>query len=293
MNDLYYSLETNTRLDIFLANNYKDYSRAYLATLINNNDIKVNDHAVKVSYKLKSGDKISFNNDFLNQKTIADINLPIIYQDQYCIIIDKPSGILTHSKGQLNLEPTVASFISNKIDTSLVGNRAGIVHRLDRGTSGIILSAKSAYAVKYFQNQFAKRLIEKRYLAIVAGRPKQDEAIIYMPIIRDPKYPARFTVNNHGKPAETKFKLLATNDKYSLLLLSPKTGRTHQLRVHLQAINLPIVGDNFYNGEPADRLMLHAYSLSVNIPDKGKCKFTAPLDKSFNQYLDLDNISYD
>jgi len=292
MEPIYYQLDGNLRLDIYLAQTNQYFSRAYIANQIATGQIKVNDERVKASYKLKKGDKI-YSNLSLSKSTVdQNIDLPIIYQDEYCLIVNKPSGMLTHAKGNYSEETSIASFIKPYLDRTLASNRAGIVHRLDRGTSGVILTAKSDYAIKYFQNQFAKRLVHKKYLAIVKGIPDQTEALINMPLSRDPKTPSRFTVNTKGKPAETTFKLVNTHNNYSLLLLTPKTGRTHQLRVHLKTIGLPIVGDTFYGGEPAARLMLHAYSLSLIIPDKGRMEFTAPLDPKFNDYVKTEDTSY-
>jgi len=197
------------------------------------------------------------------------------------VVIDKPSGILTHAKGALNTEATVASFIKNKIsDEQLGGNRAGIVHRLDRQTSGLIITAKNKAALNWLQKQFSNRKVKKTYLAIVEGRPKPEAAIIDAPIARNPKKPQTFIVSSSGKSAQSQYKVLKTfrikNNSYSLLELKPKTGRTHQLRVHLAYIGHPVVGDPVY-GQPRKRLLLHATKLELSLPNGTAKSFISPM----------------
>lgn len=285
MADVTYDKETTVRLDSYLSSIFPDLSRSYLTKQIYSGLISVNDVLAKPSQKLKSGDKVSYPEQAVKFPKPKSISLPIIYEDDFCIVIDKPNGVITHAKGVLNDEGSVASFIQDKLQADLTGNRAGIVHRLDRGTSGVIVAGKSAFAVKYLQRQFAKRQTKKTYLAIVSGRMSRKEALINMPIERNPKKPSTFRVGPNGKTSETAYEVIAENEKYSLLKLQPKTGRTHQLRVHLKAIGHPIVGDELYDGEPAERLMLHAQELEFIIPDVGRSKFNSPLPKVFQRYV--------
>ncbi len=288
MTDFIYQETIPKRIDIYAQELNPNLSRSYLNKQINLGLIRVNGKISKPSLKLREMDKITIADTLLKLPVLGKIELPIIYEDDFCIVINKPSGIITHAKGTIDNEVSVASFIRDRIDPKLAGNRAGIVHRLDRGTSGVIICAKNEYAQKYLQRQFAKRMVEKQYIALVTGKMEQQQANILFPIERNPKKPSRFRVGVNGKTAQTYYDVIKSNESYSLLLLTPKTGRTHQLRVHLKAINHPIVGDDFYDGEPYKRLMLHASFLSVILPDIGRIEFNAPLDEEFNSLLPID-----
>ena len=281
----YSATDNNQRLDLYLSEHYRELSRSYLANQINQQHIKVNSNPVKPSYILKYSDQIEINDQVVINNDPPEIEMPIIYEDNFCLVIDKPSGIITHAKGSFVNEASVATFISNKIDTELEGNRAGIVHRLDRGTSGVMITAKTLHAQQYLQRQFAKHQAIKTYYAVVSGKMSLERANINYPIERNPKQPSRFRVGVKGKSAVTNYQVVNSNIKYSLLELRPTTGRTHQLRVHLAAIKHPIVGDTFYKGELASRLMLHASSLSVILPNQGRVTFTSTLPIEFNDYF--------
>ncbi len=220
------------------------------------------------------------------QKPAEEIDLPIIYEDESVIVIDKPAGIISHARGRYWDEPSVASFIRQKISFNGQNERAGIVHRLDRATSGVMICAKNSQALKYLQKQFGNRTVSKTYLAIVNGKMKPQEAIIDLPISRNPKKPQTMMVEDGGKAAITEYATLETSSKYSLIELRPKTGRTHQLRVHLNYIGKPIIGDLVYSGEPAERLFLHASSLQIILPSTGEVAiFQSPLPSVFTEKL--------
>jgi 23S rRNA pseudouridine1911/1915/1917 synthase len=165
------------------------------------------------------------------------------------------------------------------------GNRAGIVHRLDRATSGVMILAKNPDTLSMLQKQFSQRKTKKAYEAIIVGSLPNPEANIDMPIERNPKKPQTFRVGVNGKTAQTYYKTVKTNDKYSLLELKPVTGRTHQLRVHLKQLDHPIVGDTLYGGKVADRLYLHAKSLEITVPGSQRKVFDAEVPKEFDQLL--------
>ena len=165
------------RLDVFVAQKYPEYSRAALAKLFKNKGLTVNGKTVKHGYKLHTGDSVQIDPSPLNQK-VEISKLPILYEDNEVIVMNKPSGMLTHSKGSFNSEPTVASFLATKLmDTDLHGNRAGIVHRLDRATSGVIIGAKDRETQKWLQKQFSKRNVKKIYHAVVEGRLGDDPLV--------------------------------------------------------------------------------------------------------------------
>jgi 23S rRNA pseudouridine1911/1915/1917 synthase len=167
-------------------------------------------------------------------------------------------------------------------DKNSLNNRAGIVHRLDRATSGVMICAKTPKALSWLQKQFAERKTKKTYAAVVTGHLNPPEAIIDMPIGRNPRAPATFRVDAQGKSAVTHYKTVSQGDKYSLVELKPTTGRTHQLRVHLGHLGHPIVGDQMYGGEPAERLFLHAEELEITIQKDSERKvFTAPMPPEF------------
>jgi 23S rRNA pseudouridine1911/1915/1917 synthase len=273
-----------TRVDVILARMHPEYSRAALAKLFDKGDVTYKDKV------LKSGDKLMADVDLdadLSSLTpsLNDIDIPVLYEDDDCIVLNKPAGVLTHLHGIFSPEATVASFLRHKMK-DLEGVRAGIVHRLDRATSGVIICAKHAKAMHMLQKQFADREVQKTYIAIVEGHPKEPEAIIDMPIERNPKAPATFRIGSNGKQATTRYKVLKQTDKYSLVELLPKTGRTHQLRVHMAYIGNPIIGDPLYgHGSHGDRLYLHAKQLEITIPEGEHKTFSAPVPSEFEELM--------
>ena len=273
------------RLDQYVANHLTTVSRAFAAKLIGLGKVTINGMVVaKLSHKVNNQDKVAIDYDPTKPMVYESIELPVIYEDSDCVVINKPTGILSHSKGAFNPEATVASWLSNRLN-GLSGERAGIVHRLDRGTSGVMICAKNEAASKWLQKQFSSRKVKKTYIAIVSGQLKDKQAIIDMPIERNPKKPQTFRVGVNGKPASTSYRVLSSNSKYSLVELNPATGRTHQLRVHLSSLGHSIIGDNLYNGAPADRLYLHALSLELTLPSRARQTFKAELPKQFNNLI--------
>lgn len=280
------SFEVGERLDKAVAAAYPQYSRSSIEKLISNGDITVNNEPKPTRYKLKLNDVVRLDFSYLEQP-IQKLTIPVIYEGDGVIVLNKPTGVLTHSKGEFNKEGTVATFIQPKLEGSeewKATNRAGIVHRLDRATSGVIICAKNKEAEDYLKGQFSKRNVKKTYYALIHGQLPVAEGTIDMPIERNPKKPATFRTGSNGKPAQTNFKTIRSKNNYTLVELQPKTGRTHQLRVHLAHFRLPIVGDTFYNGEPADRLMLHAETLELTLPGGNRRTFSAPIP---NEFMDL------
>lgn len=261
-------------------------SRAYASTLIEEGHVYVNGKAVtKPGYKMRTGDEVTVDYDMGELEQIPDIELPVIYEDDDCVVINKPTGVLSHSKGVFNPEATVESWLRNRLHAGMSGNRAGIVHRLDRATSGVMICAKTPEALAWLQKQFSQRRTKKTYYAVVSGHMPHDRALIDMPLERNPKKPQTFHVSATGKSALTEYWVRAVNDHYSLLELRPQTGRTHQLRVHLHEIGHPIVGDPLYGGKPADRLYLHAEQLEITLSSRERKVFTAPLPVEFQDIV--------
>lgn len=271
------------RLDHFLSSKIPQVSRSFLQHLIDEGKVTVDGKNEKAGYKLKSSDSIEVNFDFSNLKP-AKIDLPVLYEDDECIVINKPNGVLTHSKGAFNPEGTVASFIQPKLK-GLDGDRGGVVHRLDRATSGVLIAAKTPEALGWLQKQFSQRKVKKTYYAVIEGEPELKKAIIEVPIERNPKDPKTFRPGNAGKPAVTEYEVVKSGNGYSLLKLQPTTGRTHQLRVHLKYLGHPIVGDPIYEGKDHQRLLLHAEKLELTLPNHERKVFEAKLPAEFRAIL--------
>lgn len=280
------------RLDQKVVELIPQLSRAFSGKLIDQGKVTVNGTVrLKAGHKIREGDTVVVDYNLEEMDTIPAIDLEVLYEDDDCVVINKPVGLLTHSKGAFNPEATVATWLrSHCARLDLVQNdeqssRAGIVHRLDRATSGVMICAKTPEALQWLQKQFAQRKTKKTYLAVINGVIEPQEAIIDMPIERNPKAPATFRVGTNGKPSKTTYKTVKqaqVSTTFSLLELKPETGRTHQLRVHLAQLKHPIVGDVLYGGEPADRLYLHATSLEITIPKKHERKvFTVPMPAAF------------
>ncbi len=274
------------RLDQYVVRQRPDLSRTFATRLIQDGNVLVNgEPQLKAGYKLRPSDKITINFDEIKTVVFPEINLPVIYEDKNCVVINKPAGLLTHSKGTFNPEATVSTWLRSRMKAPK-GERAGIVHRLDRATSGVMICAKTPEALGWLQKQFSERKAKKTYIAVVTGTPKAPRAIIDMPIERNPKKPQTFRVGSNGKSAITEYKMLKSGDKMSLLELRPTTGRTHQLRVHLQHLGHPILGDDLYGGQPAQRLFLHAKELEITLPNRRRQVFKVPPPDEFKRLFD-------
>lgn len=279
---LFGTLSDKKRLDVVLAEKYPESSRSTWQKHIKAGHISVNG-SVQASPKfdVSSSDKIELNvpdaTDFSGEE------LPVIHMDDNVVVIDKPIGILAHSKGELNDEFTVASFFARYSTADSDTNRPGIVHRLDRDTSGVMIGARTPESALLLKKQFSQRTVKKTYIALVSGQPAHNKATIDIPIARNPSAPSTFKPDVKGKSAITHYEMLATDGVHSLLLLKPVTGRTHQLRVHLKYLGTPIVGDRVYGSEKADRLYLHAKSLEITIPVSDRRVFEASVPPEFTK----------
>jgi 23S rRNA pseudouridine1911/1915/1917 synthase len=271
------------RIDSELARLYPDKSRATWQKYIKSGYVSLNGKVIlSTRQEVTDADTITF--DIPDAPDYNSHELPIIYKDDNVIVINKPTGVLSHSKGVLNEEFTAADFFKRYTTFNADTNRPGIVHRLDRDTSGVMIGARNPETATLLSKQFADRKTKKTYLAIVVGHPKLDKANVDLPIGRNPSAPSTFRVDPNGKSAITKYEVLASNDKYSLVKLMPQTGRTHQLRVHMKYLNTPILGDRVY-GKTDERLYLHAYSLEITIPSGNRQIFYAPMPEEFKKYF--------
>lgn len=275
---------TKKRLDTLLAERYPDISRSTWQKHIKAGHVSVNGvEQTSPKQDVSEADTVQIN--IPDATDFSDHELPILYIDDNVIVINKPAGILTHAKGALNDEFTVAEFFRRYTTFGLDTNRPGIVHRLDRDTSGVMIGARNQVAATLLQKQFADRKTKKTYIAVLDGHLKQSEAKIDLPIGRHPNAPSTFRVDAKGKPAITRYQVLAVNDTLSLVELRPETGRTHQLRVHMQYLAAPILGDRVY-GKPADRLYLHAAKLEITIPISERKVFEAPVPPELTEFFD-------
>lgn len=281
------------RLDVYAAEYWPEHSRSTWQKYIEKGLVKVNGKIIySTKYLLDEDDVVTI--DALPKPQSETQILPVLYEDDNVIVIDKPVGVLTHAKGAVADEFTVADFIKSRTHSNdeafMNSNRRGIVHRLDRATSGILIAAKNPETQTLLQKQFANRKAHKTYQAIVEKAPKLPVAKIDLPIGRNPKKPSSFRIDAKGKPAITNYettKILKSGA--ALLELKPVTGRTHQLRVHLAHIGSPILGDSLYgSGKVGQRMFLHAKSLEITIPGKDgnrRVIFEAPLPNDFKTKL--------
>jgi 23S rRNA pseudouridine1911/1915/1917 synthase len=284
---LFVVISDKKRLDGELATRYPETSRSTWQKYIKAGYVSVNGVvATSSKQSVVDIDLIAINKP--DATDFSKHELPIVYIDDNVIVINKPIGVLSHSKGAMNDEFTVADFFGRYSTYNSGTNRPGIVHRLDRDTSGIMIGARNLETATLLQKQFADRKTKKTYVAILNGIPKLDIANIDLPINRNPTKPSTFRVDSNGKSAITRYEVIDKDDKYALVKLQPRTGRTHQLRVHMGYINTPILGDRVYD-KPADRLYLHAYSLEITIPNGVRQTFIAPVPLEFNKYFS--NIS--
>ncbi len=271
------------RADVVATEALPSLSRAYVHKLFESGKITINQQTEKAGYKLRTGDAVSIDFDVAELEAIPDIDMPIIYEDENVLVVDKPDGVISHARGKFWNEASVASFVRQK--TNQEGERAGIVHRLDRVTSGVMICAKNAETLSFLQKQFSQRNVKKIYKAIVSGHLRPEEAIIDMPMERNPNKPQTFHAAETGKPARTKYIVEQSLNGYDVVRLEPETGRTHQLRVHLREVGHPIVGDHLYNGAEGKRLFLHAVSLEITLPSGKRQTFTSPLPNAFDTFV--------
>lgn len=243
--------DENMRLDSYLSELFDNFSRSHFQDLIKKGEILVNGEVKKPSYKTKLGDKIEVELKEKNPEEILpqNIKLEIVWEDENMLVVNKPSGMLTHPT-ELERENTLVNALLYKYGDSLSDLngffRRGIVHRLDRNTSGLLMVAKNNKTHEVLAEQIKQRLIGKKYLSIVKGVLAEDEGLIDQPIGRNPNQPHKMAVVERGKPSLTGFKVIKRYKECTYLELDLKTGRTHQIRVHLSFLNHPIINDTLY-----------------------------------------------
>ncbi|NLY85197.1 MAG: RluA family pseudouridine synthase [Tissierellia bacterium] len=295
--EIYVDEDDGERLDSYLAKELNEVSRTFVQKLIKEGLVQVNEKAVKPSYIVETGDYIRV--EFPKPKELEimpeDIPLDIVFQDEDIVIINKPQDMVVHPAPG-NYSGTLVNGLLFHIDTLSSINgiiRPGIVHRLDKDTSGLLVVAKNDFAHRFLSEELKQRRMKRNYIALVHGVLKKDEGTIDAPIGRHPKDRKKMAVTNkNSKEAITHYKVLDRYDNYSLLELSLETGRTHQIRVHMAYINCPILGDPVYsrgkNEFGLDKQMLHAYRLGFIHPStKEYVEFKSDLPPYFKKLIDV------
>jgi 23S rRNA pseudouridine1911/1915/1917 synthase len=293
-----------TRLDIYLASQFEGWSRARLQRLIENEDVLVNGKVSKPSYKLREHDEIEVEliaprADFF---TPENIPLEIVYEDDVLLVVNKPAGLVVHPAAGTPSGTLANALAYHFQQLPGAGVRPGIVHRLDRDTSGLLVVAKTEVALENLSDQFRDRTVFKSYVALVHGRMAADKGKVDQPLARDPSNRTRMAVVRGGRNALTLYRVRRAFERFTLLDVELKTGRTHQIRVHLAWLKHPVVGDETYGGgrdntiqDPQlrarvrnlKRQFLHAEKLGFTHPVKQEfMKFESPLPADLSDFLE-------
>jgi 23S rRNA pseudouridine1911/1915/1917 synthase len=292
-----------TRLDKFLADRLSGLSRSAVQRLIDGGEITVNGEPVKASYKVRCGDLVLalLPEEEPTELVAEPVPLSIVYEDELLLVVDKPAGMVVHPAPGHPTGTLVNALLSHSPElASSQDERMGIVHRLDRDTSGLILVAKRAKVRRALQRQFKERQVHKVYLALVDGHLQPAWGRIEAPLGRDPKHRQRMAVLPGGREAQTEYHVLRlfshtagpVAGDYALVEVEPKTGRTHQIRVHFASIGHPVVGDSVYGRRrlrlPVSRQFLHARRLGFKHPASGhRLDLEAPLAADLASVLEM------
>jgi len=290
----------NLRLDRYVSENIRLLSRSQIKA--RKLKAKINGKDVKLSRSVKNNDLLELFWDDAPPENIIpqEIPLEIVYEDERCVVINKVQGMVVHP-GAGNKQGTMANALCfrrlNKKSGNLSGLRPGIVHRLDKETSGLIIAAYDEEAHAFLAQQFKSRRAGKTYIAVICGTPEKKTGRIETFIARDQKDRKRFTVSSFGKRAVTFYKIIKEWKNYSLIMLRPKTGRTHQLRVHMRYLNFPILGDSVYGyGDrnfPGVSLMLHSKNLEITLPGETQPRvFSSSVPERFKTVIEKLNKSF-
>ena len=295
----------DSRLDSYLASQIQTWSRARLQRLIENEDVVVNGRSAKASYRLRKGDEVEVELVASPAEIFEPQNIPldIVHEDDALIVINKPAGLVVHPAAGIHsgtLANALAFHLQN-LPASAGLIRPGIVHRLDRDTSGLLVVAKTEEALENLSEQFRDRTVFKSYIALVHGRVDNASGRIDQPLARDPSNRTRMAVVRSGRSALTLYKVRKHYHRFTLLDVELKTGRTHQIRVHLMWLHHPVVGDETYGGgrdnsiqdarlrsmvRNLGRQFLHAERLAITHPITGeRLQFEAPLPTDLSDLL--------
>lgn len=285
------TLQEGKRLDTVLAEKYGKFSRAQWVDQIKSSSVMIGSKVAKPSDKLKLGSAIrgSYPTQPEEYNLIAPSTVPeVLYKDQNVIVINKPAELVVHPTGKLSQPSVAAAFASEIEDADTL--RPGIVHRLDKDTSGVMILARNTSTKEFLQSQFKNRTVSKTYIALVQGHLEKPSARIELPIERSKKNPEKMTVSSNGKSAISEYDTITEYPGYTLLKIKLLTGRTHQIRAQFAHIGHPIVGDRLYGTQPVPRALsrqfLHAQSLSIEIAPNQKRTFEVPMPKDLQDFLE-------
>ncbi len=285
------------RIDAYISENVVEASRSFAQKLLEQNKIKVNNESVKASYKVKENDLITIEDDAFKTTSKGikgeDIPLDILYEDEDILVVNKPKNMVVHPGSGVN-SGTLVNAIVGKYELSDDGEdyRPGIIHRLDKDTTGALVIAKTNFAHEKIAEQIKNRTTKKIYVALVKGIIKEEKGVIDMPIGRSVSDRKKMAVIKTGRSAHTEFKVLKRFEQgYTLVEVLLKTGRTHQIRVHMAQIGHPVVGDSTYstgkNPFGVTSQMLHSHILGFVHPTKDEyMEFVAPVPQYFQDIID-------
>lgn len=285
--------EVGQRLDVFCVQKIPTVSRASIQKAIKEGRIVVNGAASKPRALLKNNDVVQLKEMEASEVIVPApiIDIPILYEDRDIVVVNKPAGVNVQPGHDVGVPTVTAWFTDRYPDSAGVGDpdRPGIVHRLDKETSGVLVLAKTSTAYASLKEQFKQHRVKKEYLGWVFGVPGGEDGRITRPLSRSRLNPMRRVVDSEGKPAITEWRIEARDqDRFALLRIFPYTGRTHQIRVHLHFLGHPIVGDRLYNfkrqrpPQGVTRHLLHAEKLTVVMLSGKKVQFTAPIPADFS-----------
>lgn len=295
-------LESSQRLDKYVAANYGDLTRSYFQKLAKEGYVKVNGKQVKASYNVQNGDNISIiMKDAKVELKPKDIPLSIVFEDENILIIDKPANMVVHQGANgSHLEDSLVNallyYLKNNLSSINGVKRPGIIHRLDKDTSGLLVVAKNNAAHAYLSDLFMNKNIKKEYVTLVKGQIKHKKGIIKAPIGRDNKDRKKMAiVNEHaGKMAETHYEVTEQFTDSALLKVNLITGRTHQIRVHFASIGHPVIGDKTYGDKSINKIYKDKYGLNRQFLHAIKLTFRLPGNKKeteFESSLPIDFIN--
>jgi 23S rRNA pseudouridine1911/1915/1917 synthase len=283
--------DAGRRLDHYLQRRLADYSRARIQSWIKSGHVLVNGEPQKASTLLHGGETVEVTPSGLAplKATPEDLPIEILYEDAAVIAIDKPAGLVVHAGAGAHSGTLVNRLVHHFGSLSQIGGelRPGIVHRLDRGTSGVLLVARTDAAHRALAAQFAGRTVEKTYLALAEGTFPHDSGRITLPITRDPVRRTRMTARlGRGREAITEYRVLQRFEHFTYLQIRIGTGRTHQIRAHLAAIGHPVAGDRLYGAKAAERIFLHSWRIAFTTPASGeRVQVEAPLPADLSRWL--------
>ena len=283
--------ENNIRIDKYLASK-TDYSRESITKMINEEFIFVNGKSIKASYKIKDGDVILIKDGFVKEMTLeaTKMNIDIVYEDEYLMVINKDSGVVVHPGAGNNNNTLVNGLLYyNKTLSKGEEFRPGVVHRLDKDTSGLMIIAKDDKAHELLADDFKNKRIHREYIALLDGVFPQEKAVIDAPIGRSKQYFDKMEVCKDGKRAITNLEVLKKYKDYTLVKLVLETGRTHQIRVHLAYIGYPVHNDPVYSNKACTDFgqFLHSAYLKFKHPITGEIlEFSSKLPEEFQSFID-------